>query len=209
VNDQANTTEWADLSYENGQLCVTASQDFWDSAKYPVRVDPTFGYTTAGVTPLTGSSFVRSSFGATPEVGAILQSITFFSTCAVSCLIRGGVYRASGLDLIATGTEQAHSGTGWGTSIANSEVLGTEPHYAALVAQTSASNPTLYYDTMGAAENRLTGNPPAGTTNFPNPGSSASSAQQFSVYATYYTIAQKVQRINNGTIKINNGTLDI
>lgn len=41
---------WADMNYIDGQLCVTVPQDFLNGAKYPVRVDPTFGYTTVGGT---------------------------------------------------------------------------------------------------------------------------------------------------------------
>lgn len=48
VNNKEATRQWADLSYNNGQLCVTANQSFLDNATYPVRIDPTFGYTSIG-----------------------------------------------------------------------------------------------------------------------------------------------------------------
>ena len=48
LNDEENTKEWAELSYDNGELCVTARQEFLDEATYPVRIDPTFGYTSMG-----------------------------------------------------------------------------------------------------------------------------------------------------------------
>jgi hypothetical protein len=41
---------WAELSYADGTLSVTVPQSFLDSAVYPVRVDPTFGYTSLGAT---------------------------------------------------------------------------------------------------------------------------------------------------------------
>jgi hypothetical protein len=44
------TKVWADLSYDAGELCVTVPQKFLDTAPYPVRVDPTFGYTSVGAT---------------------------------------------------------------------------------------------------------------------------------------------------------------
>lgn len=50
VDNQEKTTQWAELSYDEGTLCVTAPQEFLDSATYPVRIDPTFGYTTLGGT---------------------------------------------------------------------------------------------------------------------------------------------------------------
>lgn len=55
---------WADLSYDAGQLCVTVPQDFLDVARYPVRVDPTFGYTSMGSSenPI-GTASAGSDFG--------------------------------------------------------------------------------------------------------------------------------------------------
>lgn len=45
----ANGAEtWAELNYVDGLLSVTVPQNFLDDAAYPVRVDPTFGYTTIG-----------------------------------------------------------------------------------------------------------------------------------------------------------------
>ena len=45
----ANGVEvWAELLYLNGILSVTVPQKFLDEAVYPVRVDPTFGYTSLG-----------------------------------------------------------------------------------------------------------------------------------------------------------------
>lgn len=50
LDNEEATKRWADLSYEDGQLCVTAPQDFIDNADYSggVRIDPTFGYTSQG-----------------------------------------------------------------------------------------------------------------------------------------------------------------
>lgn len=49
LNNQEVTKEWAELSYtDDDGLCVTVRQEFLDKAEYPVRVDPTFGYTSIG-----------------------------------------------------------------------------------------------------------------------------------------------------------------
>ena len=54
LGNEANKV-WADLSYDDGQLCVTAPQDFIDNADYTngVRIDPTFGYTALGASAAT------------------------------------------------------------------------------------------------------------------------------------------------------------
>lgn len=55
----ANGAEvWAELSYADGVLGVTVPQKFLDDAAYPVKVDPTFGYTTQG-----GSTRTRTANG--------------------------------------------------------------------------------------------------------------------------------------------------
>lgn len=65
-----DTKVWADMHYENGSLCVTVPQDFLDKAKYPVRVDPTFGYTSQGGTDSQISSVdgdeLRAQLGTAP-----------------------------------------------------------------------------------------------------------------------------------------------
>lgn len=52
VNDESTKHRAEDFSYEDGSLCVTASQAFLDAATYPVRIDPTFGYTSLGASRL-------------------------------------------------------------------------------------------------------------------------------------------------------------
>ena len=46
--DSAGNTTWCDLNITNSILTVTISQEFLNSAVYPVTIDPLFGYTTAG-----------------------------------------------------------------------------------------------------------------------------------------------------------------
>jgi len=48
--DASGNEAWAILNYFNGILNVTVPQVFLDNASYPVKVDPTFGYTTVGGT---------------------------------------------------------------------------------------------------------------------------------------------------------------
>lgn len=47
---------WAKLSYNNGILSLTLPQQYLDTATYPVKVDPTFGYTTQGASILANQT---------------------------------------------------------------------------------------------------------------------------------------------------------
>ncbi len=46
--DRNGRETWATLAYAKGILSVDVPQDFLDNADYPVRIDPTYGYTTNG-----------------------------------------------------------------------------------------------------------------------------------------------------------------
>lgn len=64
--DALGNEQWAELSYATSTLTVTVPQSFLDKATYPVRVDPTFGYTTIGATDtqLCGSAINSTRRGA-------------------------------------------------------------------------------------------------------------------------------------------------
>ena len=46
--DANSKTTWCDLNIDNGAMTITIPQKFLDNAVYPIKVDPTFGYTTGG-----------------------------------------------------------------------------------------------------------------------------------------------------------------
>ncbi len=56
--DANNIETWGELNIENGILTVTIPTEYLADAEYPVKVDPTFGYTTAGASHfLTGNAY--------------------------------------------------------------------------------------------------------------------------------------------------------
>jgi len=81
LTDADGKTAWADLDVDvvNGVLTLTLPQAFLDAAKYPVVVDPTFGYTSIGAS--TWSDWVNW-VGATKfslsEAGTV-TSMTFYN----------------------------------------------------------------------------------------------------------------------------------
>lgn len=78
VIDSKGDEIWAELSYSNGILRVTVPQNFLDTAIYPVRVDPTFGYTSIGANNqnfCTTSAISRLGSAANLTGNATLDSI--------------------------------------------------------------------------------------------------------------------------------------
>ena len=92
VIDADGKEVWATMNYKKGSLTVTVPTDFLESATYPVRVDPTFGYTSAGgswinrrdpngvkaVAPESGTitslSFYGRAYKGTIQAGAAIYS---------------------------------------------------------------------------------------------------------------------------------------
>lgn len=99
--DALGVQSWADLLIVNGKLSITIPQGFLDSASYPVTLDPTFGYTTAGgsqhnegynrIHGIGGSYGVPGSAGSVTKISAHLKV-----NASTHCEWRAGLYDASG-----------------------------------------------------------------------------------------------------------------
>lgn len=101
LSDEA-TKVWADMSYDVVEgLCVTVPQEFLDKAEYPVRVDPTFGYTSLGASEngWNSDTIQCDTPSAASEAGyAYNVNVGAFKNTAGSSnwSIIGGMYDASG-----------------------------------------------------------------------------------------------------------------
>lgn len=88
ATDSASSTAWATLNITNGLMTVTVPQSFLDQAVYPVLVDPTFGYGSAGASTLSyvgkyGSLFTAPANG-TANTISVYNDVTFIPTVATS-----------------------------------------------------------------------------------------------------------------------------
>lgn len=80
----SSTKEWAELGFNErtNELCVTVPQDFLDKAEYPVRVDPTFGYTSVGASNeiiATGGNDVYANVVTTPSDSGTVEKLTIYT----------------------------------------------------------------------------------------------------------------------------------
>src|SRR3990167_3559264 len=196
----ANGVEvWADLVIENGVLSVTVPQKFLDDAVYPVRVDPTVGYTTDGA---SGSNFDNNSpngnkkfvvFTA-PENGTI-DSATFATRFEVNspntAKFKAAIYKVSDASLLSPQSAEQTTITwnGWTTATFSSGpsiVSGTNYYIAGFgIETTGPSNPGMYieYDT-GASSNKFIN--AVADAAWPNPHETLSATTfLYSLYATY------------------------
>lgn len=128
VFDSVGNTVWGVLNYTKGILSVTVPQDFLDTAKYPVTVDPTFGYTTVGgsVLSVTSASVSRANLGTLTvypsNEGDTVTKYSLYGQCTVS---GSGTVGIAGY--IFNGTPRSANGPGTGfTPGVPTTRLGTE-----------------------------------------------------------------------------------
>lgn len=86
VIDDAGNEVWGELKYSNGQLSVTVPHEFLDNAIYPVRVDPTIGYTSIGGTAIfyPQANFKVVQGYTLPVAGNITKVMAYFDDSVVN-----------------------------------------------------------------------------------------------------------------------------
>jgi hypothetical protein len=88
----------AQLTYENGKLCVIAPQSFLDTADYPVRIDPTLGYTSVGASrgdPGAGADYAIIMPLTTSVDMSDITSVSWYASSSVAVNSSAAIYTAS------------------------------------------------------------------------------------------------------------------
>lgn len=187
--------EWADLSYDSGELCVTVSQDFLDKAEYPVRVDPTFGYGSVGASILGGSfpDRMRGGLFSSPG-GATIDSISMYMAGGSGGNIKG-VMVSTALTILTDGITPGtvfSSGAGWKTATySTSPTTASGFYYVSIIADSDTGD--YYYDTVTQVGSRYVDN----TNSYSSPadptGTTLIDNQRLSIYATYTGITNSAE----------------
>lgn len=77
ITDANGISVWGQLEYADGVFTVVAPQAFLDHAAYPVVVDPTFGFTSAGASDDDpGGNLILVKASTTPGSSGTLDSVT-------------------------------------------------------------------------------------------------------------------------------------
>lgn len=194
--DADGAETWAELSYANGALSVTVPQKFMDDAVYPVRVDPTFGYTTAGGTELQGYSSASAAIGqmASQLTASSGDTITSYSVYSRWLGVGGGsaisfsAYtvvssnpdtRLATITTIAIGDTTAQ----WRTTATVSQALSNGTTYCiGISAETDSDSGGIWYD-AGSAPGRINSTLTTLAASFSPTGTD--SGRHYSIYATY------------------------
>jgi len=144
---------WAELDIDPTAklLKITVDQNWLNKAAYPVIVDPEFGYTSIGLTPIP---IVSSAYGSIFTGSAMTASL---STAYVKNYdtavhkIKYAIYEGTALVGSTLGTNIPALSTGWVYGPYSSKPTLSALDYA-LVANADNSNIYMYYDTGEASQ---------------------------------------------------------
>ncbi len=153
---------YADLLIADGQLTITIDESWLDNAVYPVRLDPTIGYTsTPGSTTATsGSGYMTTGIAGTDLIadssGLCNKMYIYVSSIGTGLSVNVGIYNnnESGASKLTSGAKSSSWNTGW-NSINCTEITVTSgnkyPPAIGLVSNSGSG--TVGYDTTNSSGN--------------------------------------------------------
>lgn len=200
LSDDTNK-QLATLSYSEGQLCVTAPQAFLDTADYPVRIDPTLGYTSVGATENSLSNIIAEiPFSTTIPISDILSVEQYSYVLSGTGTSSAGIYTASttefGAKTLGTSTKAVLNTTPQWVSLPFDGTYGVGTStlfivYYATSSVTGATNAKERYDITKQANIRVMSSYTTWTYPLSNmlnaTNMSSVGGYTYSVYITYAT----------------------
>ena len=202
----------------NGVMNVCVSQDFLDKAKYPVRVDPTFGYTSIGATGGTANEIFCSSDDPTniaTENGTVTSIFMYSGLTGWGAgeFCRAGIYLGTDADpdsggfLSETSELEGDATSGWKELTGISQSITSGSLYS-ICGFRSPNTISYRSDTLTSGG----GIQPTGT--YPTWSALTSTDNIYSVYASYTAdsgggtngpVSPGELFINNGGVLLNDG----
>lgn len=178
---------WCDLNIDEqkGELTVTVPQTFLNNAAYPVRVDPTFGYTSIGATGVDATNDIEATQFAAPEAGTVQMLTAYVDDNTVGSIsMKAGIYNSDNSFLSETVELTDVTNLEWRDFDFAVDPSISNATYWLVVYGENASQPSIRMDTdatvVGGSQSE------AGYPTFPAtlvPGTD--NDRRHSIYATY------------------------
>jgi len=200
LEDESTKHRAESFDITDGEMCVTVSEDWLKKAKYPVRIDPTFGYTTVGGTEF---SFLNANqlFGlkGTPTSSGDVSKITAYTRVASGTTnAKGVLVNPSSLLIITNGVSDSSGVTGtsgaWRdfTYTTEPSVVGSTEYAVSIIPD---GNLRIWYDDLGGTpaykDNTNSYSSPTDPTD-----AVFNSVATISIYATYTAPTYNISTIN-------------
>jgi len=209
VTDANGVTVWCDLNIDaqSGIATITIPQTFLDTATYPILVDPTFGYTTAGATAKS-LTFGNGSFNGivtspSDVGGATINSLTASCNYTSTSNIKGVIWDNSTGYVITNAIGNAvaeNASQAWTTSIfSTSPSLTASYNYIIGFVNQNGSNG--YYDTATGYSSSYQ----SGSNNYTSPTTNNGfiiSNARASIYVTYTAGGTTTTKTETGVARV-------
>lgn len=201
ATDAGKNEVWLDQDFEqNGNYVITMPQDFLDKAKYPIIVDPTFGYTTLP----TGSSIsfedvIVGNIGTPAEAGTVDTLHLALTNWSNGEAVKMALYTSPGDALVANSesTERSDGGSGWQTFQVSGTANLTTQQYAVMA--WSGSTVEIWRDAGSGTNAYYELSQTYGS--WPSSISSSADTNNYGTYCTYGTVTYEI----SGVTKDKNG----
>ena len=186
--DADGVEQWAALHYSDGILSVTVPQEFLEKARYPVRVDPTFGYTSVGASTVDANVVFGNPHTSPSDAGSAALNMISVHGRAVSGSggMAAALYIGNTLQIGQASTPTVTTSSQWWDVTMSAFSLAASTAYNVETwAQSSAITFRYSFDTcVNCGRSDVTGLP-----TWPNWDNTLSFAttrdEQFSLYVTY------------------------
>jgi len=202
ITDADGNETWGELEIdeEAGILTVVVPESFLDNAVYPVVVDPTFGYTTAGGSnaQLFSTSYgsitryIRGSYFNLTENGNVSKLTARINYWDTDDRYTAAIYtKTSGDDVFVVKTSEVSGEAGtdkwYDLAITDGESLLSGDYWLVVWGnRTSVGNgqsANFRFDTSGSSIGGV--RTESGYSTFPDPWAPTAESRQYSIYATY------------------------
>jgi hypothetical protein len=183
--DAKGNTIYADLQITDGQLTITIDTKWLDSAAYPVRLDPTLGYTTAGASNTTAVGLRINNNDYIPANDGTVDDVKVYAhvNASGSHTLNAGYYEnSSGNPGTAHKAAITVSNTdpAWVSATLSGDLTASAEYYPAVAQASGTPTLRLYYDSGGARWTSA-----SYTDLVDNPSGLSSGSYLFSVYIDY------------------------
>jgi len=189
VVDDNGDEIWGELNIEDGKLRITVDQTWLDNAKYPVLVDPTFGYTSVGeslqyVPGSPSGSVFAGSAGDGESISVYLQNLDGSPYDVLAALYKHSDSTIE-TDGLCDATELGASETAWIALPFDSEPTLTAIDYVPIVALEYAEQLVFMFWDEGDTDQGHSYGDFGFPFEFDDPASFVHDDKKYSLYVTY------------------------
>lgn len=182
VTDANGQKVWCDFDQYwdgSGDLNITIPQDFLDNAVYPIKIDPTFGYTTMGASTVSAHNKVQGLVNTTGVIGNYVHIVV--GTNRANGRGKAALYLTGSTKVVGSDEDPSIQDTWLFLTIASTAILTVGYD---LVFWATGIYQVIAYDTQASAGGTASLTYVNGNDGFPATQSLTGNDNRYSIYAT-------------------------